>query len=141
MKKPKMFWGCIGLYPPNQLLLAMKFTLLFTLVLTMSSFGGVRSQVISYSGKNVKMSDFFRAIKNQVNYDVVSKSSDIQRMRLNVNFKDEKLEKVLDVVFKQYGLEYIIENKAIVVKKKPKSQLTETLKNSVAVDDVLQQAS
>ncbi|MCY4778106.1 SusC/RagA family TonB-linked outer membrane protein [Sphingobacterium sp. UT-1RO-CII-1] len=127
MKKPKMFWRSAGVYPPKQLLLAMKFTVLFTLVLTMSSFGGVRSQVISYSGKNVKMSDFFRAIKNQANYDVVSKSSDINNILLNVDFKEEALIKVLNDLLPKYGLEYTMENKAIIIKRrndKPKGSTT-----------------
>lgn len=139
MKKPKMFWRCIGLYPPKQLLLAMKFTLIFTLVLTMSSFAGVRSQVISYSGKNVKMSDFFRAIKKQVNYDVISRTSDITNMRLNIDFKNEELGKALDIVFKQYGLEYMIDNKAIVVKKMVNEPTIERSRNTVKIEVFVQQ--
>lgn len=101
----------------ERLILIMKLTVIFTLVLTLSSFGAIRGQVISYSGKNVKMSDFFRAIKKQVDYDVISKTADIQDMRLTLNFKEESLRKVLDVVFAQHDLEYIIDNKAIVVRK------------------------
>ncbi len=117
MKKLKLFWSDIGMTLQERLILIMKLTVIFTLVLTLSSFGAIRGQVISYSGKNVKMSDFFRAIKKQVDYDVISKTADIQDMRLTLNFKEESLRKVLDVVFAQHDLEYIIDNKAIVVRK------------------------
>ncbi len=124
MKKPKMFWGCNPLCPPSQLMLSMKLTLIFTLVCSLSCFATVHSQVISYSGKNIKMSDFFRAIKKQVDYDVVSKSSDIASMRLDVNFKNENLGKALDMVLAKHNLEYVIENKAIIIKKaKPSKSL------------------
>ncbi len=117
MKKLKQFWGWTALFRPNQFMLIMKLTLFFTCVLTLSSFAALHSQTISFSGKNVRLSDFFKVIKKQVDYDVISKTVDIQHIRLDIDLKAEKLEQALDKTLGRYNLHYTIQHKAIIIRK------------------------
>lgn len=95
----------------------MKLTVFFTLIIVFNSWANVMSQEVSIKGNNIKITDFFKVIKEQTGFDVVSKGGDIQAIRLELDLKNVPLELALKKVLPNQGLTYQIKNKAIVVKK------------------------
>ncbi|WP_079642849.1 TonB-dependent receptor [Sphingobacterium nematocida] len=96
----------------------MKLTFICTVLLTLNSWAAVHSQSITIHGKNVRIADFFKLIKEQTGYDIVSKAQDIQNINLNLNLRDTPLEKALDIALESEGLTYKINKKAIVISRK-----------------------
>lgn len=117
MKKPNYFRWKSLLRPSNKLILSMKLIPILMLVFFMNTYAEVHSQQITLNKKEIKMTDLFLEIKKQTGYDVISQTSIINHMKLSVNFKAENLKNVLDQVLKLHHLDYVIENKAIIVKK------------------------
>lgn len=142
MKKHKLFYRWTALSLSNQTFLSMKLIIVLTLMCSINCIASVHSQVISFYGKNVQMSDFFKSIKKQINYDVISKSSDISNMRLDIDIKNKNLNEALTQVLSKHNLEFVLDNKAVIVKKsdnghlkslgKPSSsQIDKTIQNTI----------
>lgn len=111
----------------NRYILYMKLTLLFSFFVVLNSWATVSGQVITIKGKNIQISDFFKAIKQQTGYDVISRGQTIHQQKLDLNFNNTPLSQALDMVSKNRNLTYIIENKAIIITKK--SSNTERVSN------------
>ncbi|MEO6000346.1 MAG: SusC/RagA family TonB-linked outer membrane protein [Chitinophagaceae bacterium] len=77
------------------------------------------SQTISWSGKNVSLERVFSVVKKQTgyfffyNYNLIKDAH-----RINLNVKNATLTEVLELCFKNQPIDYVIENKTIVITKR-----------------------
>lgn len=104
----------------RQIYLAMKLTaLLLTVAILHVSARGF-SQTISYSGKEVSLKTVFSVIKKQTGFTVFYDQTLLEKTKpVSVEAKDQPLEAFLNNVLEGQSLDYSIEQKAIVITRKP----------------------
>lgn len=97
-------------------LLIMKLTVLFLALGLLNAQAGV-SQTISFAGKNVSLSEVFKAIEKQTGYTVFANKNSLKNVKgVSVSAKDMPLTQFLDMVFKDQNIDYEIRNKTIFLK-------------------------
>lgn len=88
--------------------------LLFVLA---SNVSKAQTQTINLKGNNISYDQIFREIKKQTGYDVVLVSGKLQStQKTNVAFTNAQLKSVLYGLLNPYHLEYVIQNKTIVIR-------------------------
>ncbi len=96
----------------------MKLTVLFLALGLMSAKAGT-SQTISFSGKNVSLSEVFKAIEKQTGYTVFANKNSLKNVKdVSVSVRDMPLTEFLTMVFKDQHIDYEIRNKTIFLKQK-----------------------
>src|SRR5690606_5194715 len=79
------------------------------------------AQTVSISKKNADIVDVFREIKRQTGYNVLCSSSILKQVqKVDVDLKNMPLELALSSVLEPKGLTYRVDNKNIVVIRKPR---------------------
>lgn len=77
------------------------------------------AQKVTLKENNVSLEKVFREIRKQTGYDVLVDNTDFKTSKkINVNFVDAPLEKVMDLVVSGTGLTYVFEDKTVVIKEK-----------------------
>lgn len=77
------------------------------------------AQKVTLKENNVSLLKVFREIRKQTGYDVLVDNTDFKSSKkINANFVDAPLEKVMDLVVQGTGLIYVIEDKTVVIKEK-----------------------
>ncbi len=99
---------------------AMKITTVFLFAVCMHVSAKTHSQTITFSGKEVPLSKVFSVVKQQTGY-VFFYNKDILRdgANINVQAKDQPLESFLRNVLQGQQLDYSIEDKVIIISRKP----------------------
>ncbi|WGQ10488.1 SusC/RagA family TonB-linked outer membrane protein [Pedobacter gandavensis] len=100
----------------------MKLTtfLLFACIMQVSA--GTYAQKITLSVKNEELFNVFDKISDQSGYDFIVIYSLLKDAhKVNINVKDAPLKEVLDQIFKDQPLEFSINNKTVLIKKKESS--------------------
>lgn len=100
----------------------MKLTtfLLFAFIMQVSA--GTYAQKITLSVKNEELFNVFDKISDQSAYDFIVIYSLLKDAhKVNINVKDAPLKEVLDQIFKDQPLEFSINNKTVLIKKKESS--------------------
>ncbi|HEX2630997.1 MAG TPA: secretin and TonB N-terminal domain-containing protein, partial [Chitinophagaceae bacterium] len=83
------------------------------------------TQTVTLSLKAVSMETAFREIEKQTGFSFIyGKEQVINSKPVNLNVKNEKLETVLDLLFKEQPLTYSISGKYIAIRKKDESSRT-----------------
>ena len=76
------------------------------------------AQRVSLSYKNVSIEKVFRDIKKQTGYNILCDVQFLDMLgKVNLNFKEEKVETVLEEILSPKDLTYYIEHKTIVISK------------------------
>lgn len=102
----------------------MKFTAILLLVFTVQISAKGFSQTISLSLKNVSLDKAFLEIEKQSGFSFVyGKEQLLQSKAVNLDVSAEKIESVLDKLFKDQPLTYTITDKYISVKQKPAEEI------------------
>jgi TonB-linked SusC/RagA family outer membrane protein len=100
-------------------LLVMKLTLVLLVGFLLNAQGNGFSQTITLSAKNIPLEKVFPVIKKQTGYLVFYNEDLLENARrITINVKNEDLETVLGLIFRDQPLGYFIENKTIVITKK-----------------------
>lgn len=69
--------------------------------------------------RQASFSEVVESIRQQIHYEFVFNSGDVQSLnRITLSLKDASLQKILDVLLKDSNLEYVIEQKTVVIKKR-----------------------
>jgi TonB-linked SusC/RagA family outer membrane protein len=77
------------------------------------------AQKVTLKENNVSLEKVFREIRKQTGYDVLVDNTNFKTSKkINVNFVDTPLEKVMDYVVSGTGLTYVFEDKTVVIKEK-----------------------
>ncbi|WP_346318478.1 TonB-dependent receptor [Chitinophaga sp. YIM B06452] len=104
----------------TKILLAMKLTCFFLTVLFLNVSATGRSQTVSFSGKNVKLTTVFSAIRKQTGYVVFYDNNLISTTQpVSVALKDVSIETLLSASLQGQGLSYTITDKTISIRKLP----------------------
>lgn len=101
-------------------LLVMKLTvILLTIGLVNASATGV-SQNVSFSGRNVDVEKIFSVVRKQTGYFFFYKVSMLDDTRpVTLRVKDMPVESFLKILFKDQPIDFTIENKAVIISRKP----------------------
>lgn len=98
----------------------MKLTTLLLFAVIMQVSAGTYAQKISLSLKDAKLLTVFDQISDQTGYSFVFTSSILQHAsKVSLQVKNADLKEVLDQVFRNQPLEFTIDHKTVLVKKKP----------------------
>jgi TonB-dependent starch-binding outer membrane protein SusC len=107
----------LGIYAKTHLV--MKMTTFLLLVTFLQGYATGKAQVVTLSKKNISLEYVFKEINRQTGYDFVY---DIQMLKdgrkVNLDVKNEKLETVLQLCFKNQPFSFIMEGNTVVVKQK-----------------------
>ena len=96
--------------------LAMKLTAYLMLIACLQVSARGTAQRISFSKKNVPLKEVFAAIKQQTGYTVFCNYKILEKARnVDVHVTKAALQDVLNEVLKEQGLDYVIEEKMIVI--------------------------
>ena len=102
----------------------MKITTVFLFAVCMHVSASTRSQTVTFTGKDVPLSKVFAVVKQQTGY-VFFYNKTILRdgASINIAAKDQPLEAFLKVVLQGQLLDYTIEDKVIIISRKPVDEL------------------
>jgi TonB-linked SusC/RagA family outer membrane protein len=114
-----------GSYPCiNKILLVMKITTILLIAGIMQLNAAALAQKISYKQNNVSLKQLFKVIKKQTGYNVLWYDNELDgRKTIDVNFFNTPLEEALNISLKDAALDYIIEEKTIILRKEKKSSV------------------
>lgn len=103
----------------SQLLRVMRLTTFIIFVFSLHVTAKSVSQTITLTGKDIPLKTVFTEIEKQCGYLVLYNRDVINdKQRVSVEAKDELLVNFLDKTLKSHELDFVIENKTILVKKK-----------------------
>ncbi len=92
----------------------------FLLLSTVLSAKEIAAQTVTVSDKNITFRQFFAIVEKQTGYVFFYNKEIVpDKKTIALNVKDMNLIKVLDIVLKQNGYEYMIKEKNIILSRKP----------------------
>lgn len=103
----------------RKILLIMKITtfIIFAVILQVSAAGF--AQKVTLSSNNSRLTEVFNEIRNQTGYDFLFTSETLKdAKRVSIKVENAELKDVLNQLFTNQPLEYIINKKAVIVSKK-----------------------
>jgi len=102
----------------------MRLTTVFMIAAIMQVSASGFAQRVTFKAKQGTLQELFKAIKAQTGYNVVMSAEKLEAAKpVSANFKNEALEKVLEVSLEGQNLTYTIDQKTIVVREKKPSFL------------------
>ncbi|WP_256003469.1 SusC/RagA family TonB-linked outer membrane protein [Pedobacter deserti] len=120
--------------PPKILLIMKLIIIIMTACLMQVSAAGF-AQKITYSKKGATLEQIFSEIRKQTGYYVVYAENKVNKeARLDVNFRNTELNKVLDVISNSQNLEYSLDDKNISLKPKEESVIDRIIARFQAID-------
>lgn len=106
--KPKNYWLTSKTWK------VMKLTSILVIALTFQVSAAVSSQTITFSGKNVPFKKVISVMKDQTNYVFFYDMAILKNVKpISINVVDAPIEKVLEQVFAETPITWIIEGKTI----------------------------
>jgi TonB-linked SusC/RagA family outer membrane protein len=104
----------------NQILLVMKLTIVLLLIATCHAGAASYAQEVTLTGKSVSLPQLFETIKQQTGLDFMYDKSLLEKTRpVAIDYKKTPLRQVLDDCLRQQGLNYVLSNGVIIVKRPP----------------------
>ncbi|MGV3766828.1 MAG: SusC/RagA family TonB-linked outer membrane protein [Chitinophagaceae bacterium] len=115
----------------------MKLLFYFLFVTFMTANATGLAQNVTLSGKNLTLKEIFTEVKKQTGYVVFYKKNDFEKTsRISISVQEMPLVNVLDAVFKDQPLSYLIEGKTIVIS--PRNVPADNSKNEVSASEGVQ---
>jgi len=103
-------------------LIIMKITSLILFVIAMHASARVYSQKITYKNSNASLSQLFAEINKQTGYNVVWPQDKVKNLpAMNMDFNNQDIDDVLNIVLKGTTLDFTIANKSVVIKLKKRA--------------------
>jgi len=104
----------------HQTFLAMKLTIALLTITLLHAHGGVFSQNVTLSGRNLSLKKVFKEIEKQTGYTFFCNADLLNSAKpVSLNVKDAPLPEVLEHCFSNEPLGYYIQNKTVFVTEKP----------------------
>ncbi|HEY4289043.1 MAG TPA: SusC/RagA family TonB-linked outer membrane protein [Puia sp.] len=102
----------------NKILLVMKLTIALMLIATFHVGAASFAQKVTLTGKNISLPQLFETIKQQTGYNFMYDRSLLDKTRpVAVSYNNTPLKEVLDDCLRQQGLNYVLSNGVIIVKR------------------------
>lgn len=109
----------VSYWTRRQILLSMKFIVLFVLIASMQAGAKVKSQEISYTAKNISLKTALDVIKKQSGYVFFFTYGALDKAQpVTLSVKNASLKEALDMCFQNQPLTYRFVDKTIVVERK-----------------------
>lgn len=107
------------------ILRAMRITMFLSFICVVNSYAtGYSQEKLTLNLKNVKLSQVFYIIQQETDYQFLYNVEDVQNAPLvSISVKDATVPQILSGCFKDYPLNYRIENKTVVVLSEPARKL------------------
>ncbi len=107
------------------ILRAMRITMFLSFICVVNSYAtGYSQEKLTLNLKNVKLSQIFYIIQQETDYQFLYNVEDVQNAPLvSISVKDATVPQILSGCFKDYPLNYRIENKTVVVLSEPARKL------------------
>ncbi|MFT3705668.1 MAG: TonB-dependent receptor [Agriterribacter sp.] len=116
--------------PVSKLIKQMKLISFFLFIICMQASASVSAQKITLSEKKASIEKVLREIRRQSDFDFIVNARTLKTAQpLSIEVKDMPLEDVLQLVFANQPLEYVIDNKTIIIKDRAMGM---AVKNEVA---------
>jgi len=116
-------------------IMRIKLTTVLLIVSLMQISAATFGQKVTLKGNNVTLDQVLRQIRKQTGYDVLISTSKVQNgKRINVNFKDTPLDKVMSSILKGTVFNYSIEEKTVVIAEKESIISVTELNNQTNID-------
>jgi hypothetical protein len=110
--KAHMFMGFVT----YQTIIAMKLTVLFTLVACLQVNASLTAQKVTISKKNASLIQVFKEIRRQTGYNFFYSDKALELAgKVDIDVKGVSVEEALDQCFKQQPLSYAIQDKLVIV--------------------------
>src|ERR1700712_1115082 len=108
--------------PPGctpKVLLIMKLTMLLLITAILQVSAKTFAQKITLSEKNAPLIVVFEKISEQSGYDFLASADDVKHAKpITISVRNEELKAVLDQIFEGQPLNYVIQEKTVVISKK-----------------------
>lgn len=112
----------------TQTLLVMKLTIVLLLLSFLSVQATGLAQKVTLSGKNLTLTEVFKAVKEQTGYVVFSKKEVFAGSKpVTLSAANIPLNELLDIVLKDQPLKYVIRDKTIILSRKEPQAATGTI--------------
>ncbi len=96
--------------------------IILLLITTLMQVGAATfAQKVTLKENGLTMERMFKEIRKQTGYDVLMRNTSLKGLKVNANFQDTPLEKVMDFLVQGTNLTYSIEEKTIVITEKSPS--------------------
>ena len=119
----------------SKLLLMMKLTTFILMISLIQVNAATFAQKLNLVQSPVTVEKVLREIKKQTSYNVLVESTNFNtNAKINANFVNAPLEKVMETLLNGSEMTYVLENKNIIIKHKPKSFLERVVENFLAID-------
>ncbi|MGE6221024.1 SusC/RagA family TonB-linked outer membrane protein [Nubsella zeaxanthinifaciens] len=113
----------------------MKLTTFILMISLLQVNAASFAQKLNLVQSPVTIEKVLREIKKQTNYNVLVESTHFNTSaKINANFVDAPLEKVMETLLSGSETTYVIENKTVIIKYKPKSLFDRIVANFLAID-------
>jgi TonB-linked SusC/RagA family outer membrane protein len=113
----------------------MKLVIIIMTTFLMQVSAAGYAQRITLNEKNASLEQVLQKIRNQTGYDFLFDFRVIQKAKkVSLNVRGERLEKALDLIFKDQALDYSIKDKSVVVTPRVPSFLEKLVDNFNAID-------
>ncbi|SUJ02998.1 Outer membrane cobalamin receptor protein [Sphingobacterium spiritivorum] len=111
----------------RKILIVMKLITLFMVAALCQVQALTHAQLVTLKGKNARLTDILKEIKKQTKYDVISESGTVDRLRVEeIDLKRVTLNKGLSQLLAPFALDFVIEDKAIVIRRSSVAKMTKT---------------
>jgi TonB-linked SusC/RagA family outer membrane protein len=135
-----MYKNYTGIFcvPPgriSKLLLIMKLTVFIIVISLMQVSATTFAQRVTLKKNDISLDKLFREIRKQTNYDLLISTTKVRNAKkVNVNFNNTPVSKVLDIALHGSGLTYTIEDKTIVIAEEDVPVVSLKGKEAVPID-------
>ncbi|MBX3240336.1 MAG: TonB-dependent receptor [Chitinophagaceae bacterium] len=97
----------------------MKFISFFLFVICMQASASVSAQKVTLDEKNASVQKVLREIRKQTDFDFLVNARMLKKgQTLNISVKDMPLENVLKLMFQNLPIDYVVDNKTIIIRDK-----------------------
>ncbi len=105
---------------PRQILLSMKFVIIFMILGFLNVSAKTNAQKVSISGKDLSLTKVFKEIKDQTGYVFFYDQGLIQKAKpVTIDVKGVSVTEALDLALKDQPLAWIMENRTVTIINKP----------------------
>lgn len=107
----------------TKLLCVMKLTTALILFTAMHIYAKTSGQIITYSARNAKLEQVFRALEQQTGYGFFYQVSDLKNARpVRVELKNLPFPAALKMILKNQGLDFVIDGKTVFITPQKKEE-------------------
>jgi len=126
--------------PVSKLILQMKLISFLLVVICVQATASVSAQKITLTEKQASIQKLLREIRKQSDYDFIVNARNLKNARpLNITVRDMPLEEVLHLIFANQPVDYVLDNKTIIIRDRvvDPSSVDDEAENAIRVTGII----